>query len=78
MTRILTDHRKSLRTKHRIFIDIRKAKNNFDKNRKSKYFDCNIYKHITKDYRKPKKKKNIRKCYKCEKIRYITRDCRIE
>ena len=27
-----------------------KVKDSFDKDRKPKYFNCNIYKHITKEY----------------------------
>ena len=36
-------------------IDIRKARDNFNKNRKPKCFNCNIYKYIAKDCQKPKK-----------------------
>ena len=37
-------------------IDIGKARYNFDKYEKPKYFNCNIYGHMAKEYRKPKKK----------------------
>jgi len=30
-------------------MDIGKAKDNFDKDRKPKYFNCNIYRHMAKD-----------------------------
>jgi len=33
-----------------------------------------MYEHIAKDYRKPKKEWDTRKCYKCEKIRHITKN----
>jgi len=39
----------------RVLIEIRKFKDNYDKDGKSRYFDCNIYIHIAKDCRKPKK-----------------------
>ena len=59
-------------------IDIGKAKNNFDKDKKPKYFNCNIYKHMAKDCRKPKKKKDTRKYYKCKKIGHIAKNCKTE
>jgi len=59
-------------------MDIRKAKDNFNKNRKPKCFNCNIYRHRVKDYKKPKKEKDARKCYKCKWIGYIAKDCRLE
>ena len=31
-----------------VFIDIRKAKDNFDKDERPKCFNCNIYRHIVK------------------------------
>ena len=40
-------------------IDIGKFKDNYDKDEKSKCFNCNVYKHITKDCWKPKKEKKI-------------------
>ena len=33
-----------------IFIDIKKAKDNFNKDGKPKCFNYNIYRYITKDY----------------------------
>ena len=52
-------------------MNIGKAKDNFDKKRRSKYFNCKAYRHIVKDCRKPKKKQDTRKYYKCKKIRHI-------
>ena len=43
-------------------MDIRKAKDNFNNNGKPKCFNCNVYGHIAKDCRKPKKEQDIRKC----------------
>jgi len=45
-------------------MDIGKAKDNFNKDEKPKYFNCNIYRYITKDCKKSKKEKDTRKCYK--------------
>ena len=36
-------------------MNTRKAKNNFNKDKRPKCFNCNVYKHIVKDCRKPKK-----------------------
>ena len=38
-----------------IQIDIRKSKDNFDKNNKPRYFNCNIYKYIAKECQRPKR-----------------------
>ena len=57
-------------------MNIGKAKDNFDKDRKPKYFNCNVYGHIVKDCKKLKKEQDTRKCYKYKKIGYITKDCR--
>ena len=60
-----------------VSIDIGKTRNNFDKDGRPKCFNCNIYKHIAKDCRKPKKEQDARKCYKYEKIEHITRNCKL-
>ena len=31
---------------------------------------------MARECRKPKKDKEIRKCYKCDKIRYLAKNCR--
>ena len=59
-------------------MDIGKAKENFDKDRKPWCFNYNTYRYIAKDYQKPKKDKETRKCYKYNKIGHIVRDCRSE
>jgi len=59
-------------------IDIRKARDNFDKDRKPKCFNCNIYKHMAKKYQKLKKEQDTRKCCKYDKIKHIVKDCRTE
>ena len=57
-------------------INIGMAKDNFDKNRRPKYFNCNIYRYIAKEYQRSKREKETRKYYKCNKVRYFTKDCR--
>ena len=39
-------------------------KSNYYKDRKPRYFNCNIYRHIVKDCKKPKKEKETKKYYK--------------
>ena len=53
-----------------------KSKDNYDKDRKPKYFNCNIYKHIVKNCQKLKKEKETRKYYKCNKVGYLTKNCK--
>ena len=59
-------------------IDIVKYQDNFNKDRKPKCFNCNIYRHLAKEYRRPKKDKETRKCYKCNKVEHLAKDCRSE
>jgi len=40
-------------------MDIWKSKDNYNKNKKLRYFNCNAYRHIAKDCRKLKKKKRL-------------------
>ena len=52
------DYKTEIGTTYRerdILMDIGKAKDNFDKDERPKCFNCNMYEHIAKDYRKPKK-----------------------
>ena len=58
-------------------MDIGKAKENFDKSRKPKCFNCNIYGHLTKKCRKLKKEQDTRKGYKYNKVEYIAKDYRL-
>lgn len=55
-------------------MDIEKSKDNYNKDRKLKCFNCNIYRHITKNCQKPKKEKKTRKCYKYDKVEYLTKN----
>ena len=36
-------------------MNIGKSKDNYNKDRKLRCFNCNIYRHMAKDYWKPKK-----------------------
>ena len=59
-------------------MDIRKAKDNFDKDRKSKHFNCNIYRYMAKNCKKLRKEQDTRKCYKYKNIEQIVKDCKSE
>ena len=58
-------------------MDIGKLKEDF-KDRKHRYFNCNIYGHMARDCKKPKKKQDTRKCYKYKKVGHIMKNCRSE
>jgi len=58
----------------RTLMDIGKTKYNYDKDSKLKCFNCNIYRHIVKDCRKPKKEKETRKCYKYNKVKHFAKN----
>jgi len=57
-------------------MDIGKAWDSFNENRRPRYFNCNAYRHVVRECRKPKKDKEIRKCYKYNKVGHLARDCR--
>ena len=40
-------------------MDIGKSKDNYDKDRKPRYCNYSVYRHITKDYQQPKKKRKL-------------------
>jgi len=42
-------------------MDIKKFKDNYNKNKKPKSFNYNVYRHIAKDFQKPKEGKETRK-----------------
>jgi len=57
-------------------MNIGKSRNNFDKNGKLRYFNCNLYRHLAKEYRRPKKERETRKCYNCDKQEHLAKDCK--
>jgi len=57
-----------------ILIDIEKSKDNFNKDRKPRCFNCNIFGHIAKECWRPRKE--IKKCYKCNKTEYLAKNYR--
>ena len=57
-------------------MDIKNFKDNYNKDKKPRYFNCNIYRYIAKDCQKQKKEKEIRKCYKCDNVEYFTKNYR--
>ena len=57
-------------------MDIGKSKDNFDKDRKPRCFNCNIYGYMAKKCQRSKRKRNTRKCYKYDKVEYLARDYR--
>ena len=59
-------------------MDIIKTKDNDNKDKKPKYFNCNIYRYVVKFFRKPKKEKETRKCYEYNKVEYLIKNCRLE
>jgi len=42
-------------------MNIVKAKDNYNRDKKPRYLNYNIYRHLVKDFRKPKKEKETRK-----------------
>jgi len=57
-------------------MNIGKSRNNFDKNGKPRYFNCNLYGHLAKECRRPKKERETRKCYNCNKQGHLAKDCK--
>jgi len=47
-------------------IDIRKSKDNYNKDKKSRCFNCNIYEHITKNCQKIRKEGETRNETPCK------------
>ena len=60
----------------RVPMDIGKSRNNFDKNGKPRCFNCNLYRYLAKECKRPKKERETRKCYKCDKQGHLAKDCK--
>jgi len=58
-------------------MDIGKSRDNYDKERRPRCFNCNTYRHIAKECQKLRKNKKTRKCYKCDRIQHLEKDCRL-
>ena len=58
-------------------MDIRKSRDNFDKNGKLRCLNYSIYRYIAKEFQKPKRERKIRKCYKCDKVEHFAKNCRL-
>ena len=56
-------------------IDIRKFNENF-KDGKPKYFNCNKYGYMAKEYQSKKKERKTRKYFKYDEERYIAKNCK--
>ena len=56
-------------------MDIEKSNNNF-KDRKPKFFNCNKYRHIAKEYQSKKKEQETRKCFKYDEKEHIVKNCK--
>ena len=56
-----------------MLMDISKAKKNYDKDGRSKYFNCNKYRHMAKECQK-KKENDTRKYFKCKQAGHITKE----
>ena len=57
-------------------MDIGKSRDNFNKDKRPRCFNCNIYRYIAKKCWKPKRDKKTRKYYKCNKVEHLAKDCR--
>jgi len=57
-------------------MNMGKSRNNFDENGKPKCFNCNLYGHLAKECKRPKKERETRKCYKCDKQGHLAKDCK--
>ena len=55
-------------------IDIGKSKDNYNKDRKLRCFNCNIYKHISKDCQKIRKERETRNRTSCKGLQVKEQD----
>ena len=59
-------------------MNIRKAWDSFDENRKPRYFNYNVYEHMVRECRKPKKEKETKKYYKYDKVGYLAKKLQVQ
>ena len=59
-------------------MNIRKAWDSYEENKRPRCFNYNIYRHMARECRKPKKKKETRKCYKYDKVGYLAKNCKFK
>jgi len=59
-------------------MNIGKSRNNFNESRPPRCFNCNLYRHITRECRRPKKEREMRKCYKYNKEGHLAKDCKLK
>jgi len=57
-------------------MNIGKIWGSFNKQGRPKCFNCNTYRYMARECKKPKKSREARKCYKCDKVRHLAKDCR--
>jgi len=58
-------------------MDIRKVRDNYDKDGKLRSLNFNVYRHMANDCRKPKKEKDTRKCYQYNKVEHLVKNYRL-
>ena len=58
-------------------INIGKSKYNLNKDKKLRCFNYNTYRHIEKNCQRLNKEKETRRCYTCNKVEYLAKNCRL-
>ena len=61
-----------------ISMDIGKMQDNFDEQGRPKCFNYNIYRHMARECKKPKKSRETRKYYKYDKVGHLAKDYRFK
>ena len=61
-----------------VFIDIGKAKDNYDKDKRPRCSNCNIYRNMVKNCKKPKKEKEDMMYYKCNRVEHLVKNCKLK
>ena len=55
-------------------MNIGKSRNNFDEKGKLRCFNCNIFGHMARECKKPKRDKETRNCYTYNKEGHLAKD----